>query len=161
MIAALSKSDIYAALYGRHDERYHWAFILATDDVSGYKYHASNLENPAVWQYVCEPFDTTKEWKPLVILAKLGRCPPNVSTSDLDRLFRSIPLQTPESDAPHPFTCRIWFRTAMRALNDHNILSCVSVSALEWELVDLANDNATAVGLGRPWKLYVELRSCK
>ncbi|KAI0354728.1 hypothetical protein OH77DRAFT_487112 [Trametes cingulata] len=156
----LKANAIYAALYWRADGKYHWALVVADTTTSGQKLHATNLDNPEVWRYANDPFDVSTEWKPLVILAQLGAAPDaSGSSSKIDDLLRTIPLTTPDCDAPHPFTCRIWFREAIRVLGKHSMVFCRSVDALERELVDLADDNGNAVALGRPWKLYGDLDS--
>ncbi|THH13800.1 hypothetical protein EW146_g6469 [Bondarzewia mesenterica] len=153
---SLTVNHLYAALYRRHDERYHWALITATSATEGVKSHATNIPNPADWHYVSEPFNVATEWKPLVILASLGELPADVTAATLQERFARIPMQTPECDQPHPFTCRIWFRAAVKALE--GVVPCANfVDALERELVSLADDHATLVGLGRPWKLYAEV----
>ncbi|KAI0370005.1 hypothetical protein BV20DRAFT_966989 [Pilatotrama ljubarskyi] len=160
----LTPNTIYAALYWRADGKYHWALIVADTTTSGQKLHATNLDHPEVWCYANDAFDVSTEWKPLVILGHIGAVS-NVGagegSSKVDELLRTIPLETPECDAPHPFTCRIWFREAIRVLSTHGMVSCRSVDVLERELVDLADDTGNAVALGRPWKLYSDLDSVK
>ncbi len=68
----LTPNAIYAALYWRADGKYHWALIVAESPVSGKKLHATNLEDPTTWRYASDEFDVSSEWKPLVILAKIG-----------------------------------------------------------------------------------------
>ena len=77
----------------------------------------------------------------------------------MDGLLRAIPLVTPECDAPHPFTCRIWFREAVRVLGKHSMGDCRPIDTLERELISLADGNGYAVALGRPWKLHDDLSS--
>ena len=77
----------------------------------------------------------------------------------MDGLLRAIPLVTPECDAPHPFTCRIWFREAVRVLGKHGMVNYRSIDALERELTSLADENGNAVALGRCWKLHDDLSS--
>ena len=69
----LTPNGIYAALYWRADGKYHWALIVADSSVSGKKLHATNVEGP--WRYASDDFDVSTEWKPLVILAKIGTPP--------------------------------------------------------------------------------------
>ena len=84
-----------------------------------------------------------------------------LSASDIDKLLRAIPMATPECDAPHPFTCRVWFREAVRLLCEEGVVVCPSVDVLEKELTGLADDHGNAVALGRPWKLHNDLGSVR
>ncbi|RPD61105.1 hypothetical protein L226DRAFT_534753 [Lentinus tigrinus ALCF2SS1-7] len=153
----LTPNAIYAALYWRTDGKYHWALIVTDSSVSGKKLHATNLEDPTTWRYASDDFDVSAEWKPLVILAQIGVA--SEGTSSVDDILRMIPMATPACDSPHPFTCRIWFREAVRVLIAQGMVTCRSVDALEKELTLLADDNGNSVALGRPWKLHSDVDS--
>ncbi|RDX43042.1 hypothetical protein OH76DRAFT_1390924 [Lentinus brumalis] len=153
----LTPNAIYAALYWRADGKYHWALIVAESPVSGKKLHATNLEDPTTWRYASDEFDVSSEWKPLVILAKIGVAPQG--TSCVDCLLCTIPMATPVCDSPHPFTCRIWFREAVRVLNGQGMVTCRAINALEKELTMLGDENGNSVALGRPWKLHTDVES--
>lgn len=84
----------------------------------------------------------------------------STGNSSVDALVRVILMATPDCDEPHPFSCRIWFREAIRVLIAHSMITGRSVNALEKELVGLADDIGNAVALqGRPWKLFDDLDS--
>ena len=86
--------------------------------------------------------------------------PAGTSSVDVDNLLRTIPMTTPACDAPHPFTCRIWFREAVRVLDHQHMVKCRStVDTLEKELTMLADENGNSVALGRPWKLHDDVDS--
>ncbi|KAL6303519.1 hypothetical protein BKA93DRAFT_750458 [Sparassis latifolia] len=125
--------------------------------------HVTNIPDPTKWHYENELFDVHTEWKPLTIMARIGTVPTTISRDALDGLLRTIIMETPQCDSPHPFTCRIWFREAIRllAMNDghEGVVHCRSVNALEKELTELADEHATLVALGRPWKLYENVES--
>ena len=91
---------------------------------------------------------------------KTGVIPAGTSPVEIDNLLRTIPLMTPACDAPHPFTCRIWFREAVRVLDGQRMVKCrPRVDALEKELTMLADENGNSVALGRPWKLHDDVDS--
>lgn len=46
------------------------------------------------------------------------------------------------------FTCRVWFREAIRRLVENNILHCLDVDALEAELISLSSPSAEGVLAG-------------
>ena len=82
-------------------------------------------------------------------------------SAGIDSLLRDVPLVTPECDAPHPFTCRIWFREAVRALITQGMVVCQSVDALEKELTDLSNADGDSIVMGGQWKVYDGLSSVR
>lgn len=79
----------------------------------------------------------------------------------MNDVVRDIPLTTPKQDQPHPFTCRIWFREALRTLHRANVLGTngreFSVDDYETYLISLANKDNVSVGLGAPWKAYATI----
>ncbi|KAH9830496.1 uncharacterized protein C8Q71DRAFT_786059 [Rhodofomes roseus] len=160
MSNCFTPNTIYAALYRRMDSRYHWAMILAEGPENGYKLHATNIPDPAEWHYEREVYSIDNERKPLVLMAKIGCVPADMSIAEAESILGEIPMETPQPDSPHPFTCRIWFREGIRRLSAAGLMQCVSVNALEYELVDIADDHSNLVALGlRPWKLHEEIRS--
>ena len=96
---------------------------------------------------------------PPLVLASIGNAESSSGSASIDSLLSDIPLATPECDAPHPFTCRIWFREAVRVLTVHGAGVCPSVDALEKELTGLADANGDSVAFGKPWTLHDDLHS--
>lgn len=84
-----------------------------------------------------------------------GTLKEGVTSDAIDGLLRDIPMVTPTQDQPQPWSSRIWFRQAMRALHQAGILNCTRIDLLEVELDKLANYEAVGVQLGRPYKVMV------
>ena len=82
-----------------------------------------------------------------VTMSKIGRLRnPDDIESDLvkmDEILRTIPLTVPDVDLPYVggrFTCRVWFRAAIRKLtNDENhFVRVTDINGLEKHLVTLS-----------------------
>ncbi|KAM5541505.1 hypothetical protein V8D89_004695 [Ganoderma adspersum] len=143
----LTPGAIYAAPYWRPDGKYHWAIIVADNYSSGQKLHATNLE--------------TTERKPLVVLGQIGKTKSGEGSASIASLLRHVPLVTPEYDEPHPFSCRIWFREAVRVLIAQGAVACQSVDAMEKELTELADADGDSIVVGGQWKVYDNLASVR
>ncbi|KAI0326762.1 hypothetical protein GY45DRAFT_1258334 [Cubamyces sp. BRFM 1775] len=50
----LTPNVIYAALCRRADGQYQWALTTARAPTARQKLHATNLDNPDIWCYLCE-----------------------------------------------------------------------------------------------------------
>ncbi len=120
-------------------------FVQESETGSGYKFHATNRANTAPWRY------EYAEWRgpesiTCVTLTPIGKIPDWGVKSDeeciaaLDRVLRQVPIAVSSVDSHDfsTFTCRAWFRAAIRQLNHHRYVSCPDVVALETRLKNTA-----------------------
>ena len=83
-------------------------------------------------------------------------------SASIDCLLRDVPLATPQCDEPHGFTCRIWFREAVRMLIAQGMVTVWhSVDALEKELAGVADGDEDNVVVGGQWRVYDDLDSVR
>ena len=82
-----------------------------------------------------------------VTMSKIGRIrnPDDIEgdLAKMDEILRAIPLTVPDVDLPYVggrFTCRVWFRAALRKLtNDENhFVRVTDINGLEKHLVTLS-----------------------
>jgi len=64
-----------------------------------------------------------------------------------------IPMSTPDADKPQQFSCRIWFKEAVRVLHERGVIRCPDVDRLETELRLLAEERWLLVEQGVPYKV--------
>lgn len=72
---------------------------------------------------------------------KIGELPSGMDYLFLDTYFRDIPMAVPKIDYGRElvFTCRVWFRQAIRQLHDAAMfVECPNVDSLESELISRA-----------------------
>lgn len=84
-----------------------------------------------------------------------------MSRSVINDLLKNIPLEVPLSDRliEPVFTCRVWFKEAIRVLNANRVISCSDANQLEKQLVDCGEEawERVALGTGKPqWFETVE-----
>ncbi|TFK84993.1 hypothetical protein K466DRAFT_588458 [Polyporus arcularius HHB13444] len=141
----LRPGTIAAALCKTTDTgKYHWIIYLITDlcGSSGFKYHATNQMGAAPWHYEYTRWEGLESAR-CVTLTPIGRVPNRneKSADDLDAILREVPLEVPQVDRRmfDRFTCRTWFRAAIRKLNDKRMyVRCPDVDLLEDKLTRMA-----------------------
>lgn len=130
---------------------YHW-ILFATDGTTvSDKFHATNRQGG--WQYQKA---THSIWESRSLFAAVQFAQLHGRTADeLDGLLRTIPMAVPPSEsAGTQFTCRIWFREAVRVLHREGIVNVPDVDELEAELKGLAADAQAGVESGEHLPFY-------
>ncbi|KAI0684018.1 hypothetical protein C8T65DRAFT_683350 [Cerioporus squamosus] len=140
IMAALTKGGLLGS--------YHWIIYVCketTDKGAGYKFHATNRANTAPWRYACEEWDgpQSRTCVTLTPIGKLSDWGPKTEQDciqALDRILREVPMavSSPDNHDFRTFTCRAWFRAAIRQLHYHRYLNCPDVIALESRLLNTA-----------------------
>ncbi|KAG8859095.1 hypothetical protein FRB96_004665 [Tulasnella sp. 330] len=134
-------NDICAGLFSRGDGMtFHWAILVPKSPTRAYKLHAEDYTS-GTWKYVSEEqaFKRVEgEMPPPIAMVKLGSlnetCTPIES---LDRICKGLPIGVTPRDE-ESFSCRTWFKAAMKELDDLGIVTCSDVRLLENELTHLA-----------------------
>ncbi|TFY72336.1 hypothetical protein EVG20_g669 [Dentipellis fragilis] len=151
----LEIGSIYGALFSRGDGKFHWALVVPLESDTGQdavKMHATNL-GTGVWRYVREPDKSPN----LCVVVKLGETSPLQNMVDyIDDLLKNIPMLVPEEDMimEDTFTCRVWFKEAVRVLAANGIVKCLDVHSLEKEMFEYGEENDIQTGLGYPYKAH-------
>ncbi|KAI0784703.1 hypothetical protein C8Q75DRAFT_723927 [Abortiporus biennis] len=148
--------NIYACLFSRGDGTFHWAIVIPKLDGECMKYHAVSDDKP--WRYVCASDNLQKDIRVCVVV-KLGVFA-NRTYKEIDEFLKQIPMKAPPDDLPQRFTCRIWFKEAIRVLNKRGVIRCTSVNSLETELRMYGEEHWRLTELGSPPKLYDSDYSC-
>ncbi|KAG9036271.1 hypothetical protein FRB95_009419 [Tulasnella sp. JGI-2019a] len=156
-------NDICAGLFSRGDGMsFHWAFLIPKSTTRAYKLHAEDYV-PSAASYKSEEQAMTKvvgEIPPPIAVVKLGEklnivmytsrltnmpsmlplgsldetC---TSMDSLEKICKGIPIGvTPRGE--ERFSCRTWFKAAMKELDDLGVVTCSDVRLLEIELTHLA-----------------------
>lgn len=86
----------------------------------------------------------------LIKTIPLGDVPPTLTLEKMSTLLEAIPMSITPSDmaVESGFSCRVWFKQAMRFLMQHGIVKCRDVVALENEMKRLAADNEDNIIMG-------------
>ncbi|KAF8918822.1 hypothetical protein CPB85DRAFT_1278859, partial [Mucidula mucida] len=117
----------------------------AKDEEKGYKFHAAGSDdNP--WHYECVEWRGPEDLLS-VTFTKIGDLMEGLDYQILDEYLKPIPMEVPNRDRANErsFTCRVWFKEAVRRLNDSGLfVQCEDVDALEMDL----NEKACAVEYG-------------
>ncbi|GLB39989.1 hypothetical protein LshimejAT787_0704990 [Lyophyllum shimeji] len=142
MESLFKPNTIFAALK-RSDRRgfFHWMIYLCTGESSGYKYHATTDGATSEWHYECAPWQAATDSSMAVTFTKIGELPEWMDHGFLDNYLREIPMAVPKVDYQREkaFTCRVWFRAAIRQLHDSGMfVECSDVDSLESELKNRA-----------------------
>ncbi|KAK0467713.1 uncharacterized protein EV420DRAFT_1634975 [Desarmillaria tabescens] len=160
--ATIQRDDIYASL-AKSDQvwKSHWiiyfvivcqasslCLILNIDDAHRIrervsKMHATNQGNTSPWKY------ERVEWNGpdstlAVTFTKIGHVDDDLTVEAFEQYIIDISMSIPDVDRGKEsrFTCRVWFKEAIRRLNDAQLfVNCPDVDALEKEL----NRKATAL----------------
>ncbi|KAH9830498.1 uncharacterized protein C8Q71DRAFT_368342 [Rhodofomes roseus] len=140
---------IYAGLFSRRDGTFHWTVMVPLNDTVCEKFHATEDSNG--WRYEHTPHTvvTSRTACVVVKIAQLN----NLTIEYLDRLLSTIPMETLPADQGQQFTCRIWFREAIRRLHKAGVLQCPSVNNLEFELKDQASSHYMNLERGATYKV--------
>ncbi|KZT56285.1 hypothetical protein CALCODRAFT_484081 [Calocera cornea HHB12733] len=119
----------YMVLTWRSDG-FHW--MITTDDGSTarWAFHAVNqLDGLAGWMYEMRNFSPVSSFTALAAV-QIG---PFIPQATLNAWLSAIPMQTHVDDLPAAFTCRLWFRHAIRVLTAAGLINCIDINGLEAE----------------------------
>ncbi|GBE80526.1 hypothetical protein SCP_0302410 [Sparassis crispa] len=144
---------IYAGLFRRGDGTFHWTIIISQD--AGHvvnKFHAT--EDSRGWRFEYSLHTIVRSVSACAVV-KIGTLSSNRLVGDIHTLLKDIPMQTPVADLPQSFSCRIWFKEAVRVLSNNGIIRCPAVSRLEAELKGIAREQEVLIGLGYDYKIFV------
>ncbi|KAJ7900725.1 hypothetical protein B0H14DRAFT_3123798 [Mycena olivaceomarginata] len=151
----LNVGDILAVLFSRSDiDTFHWTICVPINSTEAAKYHAKN-SGDNWWFEDPVPRHSILDSKLVSASIKIGSLELNVVTKDILRdILQPISMVVPAVDhAREPkFTCRVWFREAVRVLHEARVLNCPDVDALEAECVSYAVVNQAALP---GWKGYL------
>ncbi|OCH95366.1 hypothetical protein OBBRIDRAFT_883924 [Obba rivulosa] len=138
---------LYACLFSRADGTFHWTLVLPQDATTVHKFHATNLQGG--WRFERVP-DRLAQSPNACVVVRLGTVAPG-RTDELCARLEAAPMCTPAADGAQQFTCRIWFRAAVRVLHAQGAVECPDVDALEKELRTLAEGRRLAIEQGAPY----------
>ncbi|PIL25237.1 hypothetical protein GSI_13126 [Ganoderma sinense ZZ0214-1] len=149
--STLSATDICCVLFSRGDGSFHWAIVVpsSTSNMADV-FHARNPEG--FWEFEQTKVDVSNS-KHVCVVVKIGTVTSTDTVGRILQLVQNIPMGIPAFEVGRvelTFTCRVWFKQAIRVLHANGILSCPNVYALEQELVlyGRAQDRKTRSGLG-------------
>ncbi|KAF9460183.1 hypothetical protein BDZ94DRAFT_1324255 [Collybia nuda] len=123
------------------------------DTETTYKFHVTTEGASPEWHYECAQWDE-EDLPQAVSFTKIGEIPDGLDHRHLDEYLRGIPMTVSKVDGnrEHLFTCRVWFREAVRQLHDSGIfVECHDIDSLENELTNRAT---AAEYLGRLPQIY-------
>ncbi|RDX52572.1 hypothetical protein K466DRAFT_204947 [Polyporus arcularius HHB13444] len=157
----LQPGTLFAALCDTGEVgKFHWLLYLCISRRTGYKYHATNQMGSIPWKYEYGPWDGPQSQRcitltPIGKVEDWGARTPHACAEELHSILRNVPLITPPVDqSTHDrFTCRTWFRAAIRRLDGmQKYVQCPDVDLLEEKLAKMATaaelmnarDNAVA-----------------
>ncbi|KAI0717876.1 hypothetical protein C8T65DRAFT_827922 [Cerioporus squamosus] len=145
--ANVQPGTIMAALaWGGPPGSFHWIIYVSKfegkSDGLGYKFHATDRVATAPWAYESQPWSAMKS-QTCITLTPIGQITGwGTSKSEercieaLDQVLRGVPLAVSALDIHDfpRFTCRAWFRAAIRRLHQYGYINCPEVLALEAKL---------------------------
>ncbi|OSX61551.1 hypothetical protein POSPLADRAFT_1144713, partial [Postia placenta MAD-698-R-SB12] len=139
-------NSIVAALFTRgRDEGFHWMLALP-----GAGEEPASRHNPrGRWQFQAGDHNLPQS-ETLCTVIRIGSRG-MTTPAQIRRIVEGIGMNVvPEVDRRREerFTCRVWFREAIRRLVENNILHCLDVDALEAELISLSSPSAEGVLAG-------------
>lgn len=155
----LTPYEVLAVLFGRAEPgTFHWSICIPISPRHAIKLHAKSVGNDH-WFFESDTLPQEDlESSPIIAVAvRLGQLLPE-DLENVVQLLKAIPMVIPEVDqaVEGRFTCRVWFKEAVRVLNQAGYVRCDDVGALEKECKEyaLANDPS-----GEGWKGHVYLSS--
>ncbi|KAJ6502183.1 hypothetical protein C8R45DRAFT_611629 [Mycena sanguinolenta] len=159
---SLHVGDILAVLFSRTDEgTFHWTICVPISHTVAAKFHVRNTPNDW-WFDEPVPDHSILHSNTISAAVKIGTIDHNaVTRDDLTRLLRTVSMTVPAIDqATEPtFTCRVWFREAIRVLHRNNIINCPDVDELEKECRGYASTNHAAFPQWRGYTFYTSNHS--
>ena len=118
--------------------------LLRKTPEDGYKFHATTKADSLPWHYEVASWNGPAS-ELAITFTKIGQLADGLNYQTLDLYLRNIPMTVPYSDIrvnrERTFSCRVWFREAIRCLDNSNMFvkcSQTSLELLETELVTRA-----------------------
>ncbi|KAI1793423.1 hypothetical protein LXA43DRAFT_1059795 [Ganoderma leucocontextum] len=128
-----SADSIYCALFSRGDGKFHWTIVIPSNNSNDVE--MLHVRNPSGgWSFERKTHDVSNSLTACVIV-KTGH---------------SHGHPTVDKTIETQFTCRVWFKQAIRVLAANGVLRCPDVYALEREIIRYgeAQDAKTIAGMG-------------
>ncbi|THH30618.1 hypothetical protein EUX98_g3588 [Antrodiella citrinella] len=115
--------------------------------------HATNVQGG--WEYEKKVENVIGNVSACVAV-KIGKLS---STADINRvssILEKIPMSIPSVDQAIEgrFTCRVWFKEAVRVLTAKGVISCPDVAGLEREMKDYGEEQDEKTIHGHPLVIY-------
>ncbi|KAJ7734717.1 hypothetical protein B0H14DRAFT_2543292 [Mycena olivaceomarginata] len=149
----LNVGDILAVLFSSFAiDTFHWAICVPINNKEAAKYHANNTGGKWLFEDPV-PLHSIIKSRTISAAVKIGSLEPNVSGKDIlrDHLEPvSMSIAVIDQAREPEFNCRVWFREAVRVLDQAGILQCRDVDALEAECKSYAMENQ----IGPNWQGY-------
>jgi len=119
------ESGIYVILsaIGVQNDRFHWGIYAAVD--GGQIYHATNETPDFTWKMEAKSRDKVNKSRSMRLAMKIGSVKSKAQADKADAVLRAVPIaKYGEYIAKYnqKFTCRIWVREALEALNEAKIV---------------------------------------
>ncbi|KII92218.1 hypothetical protein PLICRDRAFT_172333 [Plicaturopsis crispa FD-325 SS-3] len=161
--ATVAPNAICGGLFSRADDTFHWAITLPSSDGSAVIWTPSTIwEVAGTGSTKCSSRSTAPApTGTLCVLVQFGRFTQANTVDSIDRLFKSIPQIIPAVDqAEEPvFSCRVWFKEAVRVLNANGIVRCPDVYALENELTQYDEEQDAKTVTGGGYRTHIDASS--
>ncbi|KAF7298321.1 hypothetical protein MKEN_01356600 [Mycena kentingensis (nom. inval.)] len=163
---SLHVGDILVVVFSRMEAHtLHWTICVPTTPAQAAKYHAKQSGDNWWFDYsdtAGVPLHSLLTSQTISASIKIGTIAPGkVHKEVLTEYLKPIPMAVPAIDVQREakFTCRVWFREAIRVLNKKGLIQCSDVDSLEEEVkgYGLANQASSADWGG--YKAYVSKHS--
>lgn len=161
----LDNEAIVAALFTRLDGTFHWMLALPGAGLNGNAMRLHVINPEQIWQFDDSSQDLMHSHR-LCTVVKIGSRRTREQTftpAEVRNLLAMIELATPVFELARGvqnFTCRVWFRQAVRVLIEKHMVYCPRIKDLEDELLRLATPNAQRVFGGTPSCTYQASKTC-
>lgn len=146
--AQYENNSIYLILSSRGAlPGFHWGIFIPTESPVGGVWHATNREGG--WKLERKLSKSVPFSVSLVVAYKIGALTPSNSQACQDVLDSVVADGTPSPNTGEEFSCRIWAKDAVIALEKNKIITLgKTLSALEKDVFDMASDHKDTVEVG-------------
>ncbi|EED85329.1 predicted protein [Postia placenta Mad-698-R] len=158
----IDSHSIVAAMFTRYDGTFHWSLALPGAGAGGQALKIHAIDPGQFWRFDVSDQDLIHSARFHILRYKtflmglrprLGsrRTPTRTfDPAEVRDLLQEIPMATPvfELSSVQRFTCRVWFRQAIRVLIEKSMVYCPRIKDLEDELLGLATANAQNIFSG-------------
>ncbi|KAJ6486369.1 hypothetical protein C8R47DRAFT_979683 [Mycena vitilis] len=162
---SLNVGDILAVVFDRGNlGTFHWAICVPLDSTVAAKYHVTDSSGD--WEFELDErgavplhnlIAAQKTTGSQQICAAVKIVDREVLTPFLNTIEMAVPVVDKERE--RKFTCRVWFRQAIRELHDTGFLECSDVDALEKECIRYGLGNTPQGNLCKEYAYYVSKHS--
>ncbi|KAM5544230.1 hypothetical protein V8D89_001890 [Ganoderma adspersum] len=151
-------NSICGVLFSRANGTFHWAIVIPSNNSDHAEIlHANNpVEAGGRWSFQRKTHDVYAS-RTACIIVKIGTLTATNTIERITNLLEGIPMAIPLADRTiEPrFTCRVWFKEAIRVLARNGVLTCPDVSALERKMIEYGQEQALSTSLGGGYKYHV------